>query len=102
MENKYFESPRTVRGSTIGRIYEIGEGIYVPSVTTFIFWGSPVPKPILDYMMKKSGGDPDKYWTMRTKEQAIGTQVHDSIEVLWRKLLEGSNSTIDFGRDLDE
>ena len=101
-ENKLFDFPREVPNSVIGRVYEIGEGIFVPSVTTFIFWGSPVPKPILDYMMKKSGGDPDKYWNMRTKEQAIGTQVHASIEQLWRNLLEGSNETIDFGREVDQ
>ena len=49
--NEYKEYPRIIREAKYGRVYEIAEGAYVPSVTTVLKYGLPTPEFLMKWMM---------------------------------------------------
>ena len=82
---------KLVEGTRYGRFYDIGDGIYVPSVTTVTRYGCPTPNFLLKYIVNNSKGDYDKYLESSSEALRVGTKVHDSCE----KLLMGEDLLIE-------
>ena len=82
---------KLVEGTRYGRFYDIGDGIYVPSVTTVTRYGCPTPNFLLKYIINNSKGDYDKYLESSSEALRVGTKVHDSCE----KLLIGEDLVIE-------
>jgi CRISPR/Cas system-associated exonuclease Cas4 (RecB family) len=78
------EYPKAVN-NVIGRLYEIEKGIFVPSVTTVIQWGCPMPIHLLNWIIKTSQGDPDKYWNVRNRDAQIGIDAHNLVELFAKR-----------------
>tara|TARA_R100000458_G_C8278259_1_gene254172 strand:+ start:4770 stop:5537 length:768 start_codon:yes stop_codon:yes gene_type:complete len=74
--------PRVMKSATYGRWIEIAEGTFVPSVTTMISGGTPMSPWLLEYIIKQSKGDYDKYKTQKSEAMLIGTKIHKYIEDL--------------------
>ena len=80
-----------VEGTRYGRFYDIGDGIYVPSVTTVTRYGCPTPNFLLKYIVNNTKGDYDKYLESNSEALRVGTAVHDNCE----KLLLGEDLLIE-------
>ena len=78
--NDYVEYPRIIREAQYGRVYEIAEGAYVPSVTTVLKYGLPTPEFLMKWMIEQSGGDYQKHIHHSGEQSEIGTAVHNLIE----------------------
>ena len=78
------EYPKAVN-NVIGRLYEIENDIFVPSVTTVIQWGCPMPIHLLNWIIKTSQGDPDKYWNVRNRDAQIGIDAHNLVELFAKR-----------------
>ena len=74
--------PRIMKSATYGRWIEIAEGTFVPSVTTMISGGTPMSPWLLEYIIKQSKGNYDKYKTQKSEAMLIGTKIHHYIEEL--------------------
>ena len=72
--------PKAINDVQVGRIYEIAEGTFVPSVTTVIQWGCPMPIHLLNWIITTSKGDPDKYWNTINKDAQVGIDAHNWVE----------------------
>ncbi len=83
--------PKLISDALYGRFYEIEEGIFVPSSTTVIQYGTPMPFTLLKYIMKEADGDYEKYLNSSTIALTVGTDVH----IGWEMLIEGKTVTID-------
>ena len=66
---------KLVEGTRYGRFYDIGDGIYVPSVTTVTRYGCPTPNFLLKYIINNAKGDYDKY----LESKALGERFWDEI-----------------------
>ena len=77
--------PKAINDVQVGRIYEIAEGTFVPSVTTVIQWGCPMPIHLLNWIIKTSQGDPDKYWNVNNRDAQIGIDAHNLVELFAKR-----------------
>ena len=81
------EYPKAVN-NVVGRLYEIEKDIFVPSVTTVIQWGCPMPIHLLNWIIKTSQGDPDKYWNVRNRDAQIGIDAHNLVELFAKRQMD--------------
>tara|TARA_B110000196_G_C21152684_1_gene670865 strand:+ start:4784 stop:5557 length:774 start_codon:yes stop_codon:yes gene_type:complete len=68
--------------TTFGRWYQISPTDVVPSVTTLIQGGSPMSPWFLEYIIKSSEGQVDKWRNSKSEALRVGTLVHKRIEDL--------------------
>ena len=78
--NDYIEYPRIIKEAAYGRVYEVADGIYFPSVTTVLKYGLPTPEFLMKWMIEQSGGDYQKHIHHSGEASEIGTAVHNLIE----------------------
>ena len=72
--------PRIERRSAYGRVYEVEENCYLPSVTTVLRYGTPTEEFLFKYMLVNSGGDYQKHLHFSGEQSEIGTAIHDLCE----------------------
>ena len=81
---------KLVENTVYGRYYDIG-GLVVPSVTTVVRGGSPMPYFLMKYIIKNSEGDYDKYLSKSSEALRVGSLTHDYCE----KLLLGESLEVE-------
>jgi len=74
--------PTIVTDSLYGRVYEVSEGVYFPSVTTITSYGTPMAFGILEYIIKQSQGNYLHYLNNESEATMVGTKAHDIVEQL--------------------
>lgn len=82
--------PRIIPDTTYGRVYEVDEGIFFPSVSTIPSHGMPLSPFLLKWFIENSKGDYDKHAKYSSQGSEVGTFVHDCID----KMLEGDEIKI--------
>tara|TARA_R100000655_G_scaffold25140_3_gene51070 strand:- start:738 stop:1535 length:798 start_codon:yes stop_codon:yes gene_type:complete len=82
--------PQIVPDTTYGRVYEVAEGIYFPSVSTIPSYGMPTDPFLLKWYIEQSQGDYDRHTKYNGQASEVGTFVHDCID----KMLEGEEIKI--------
>tara|TARA_R100000278_G_scaffold31387_1_gene28797 strand:+ start:244 stop:1041 length:798 start_codon:yes stop_codon:yes gene_type:complete len=82
--------PRIVPDTTYGRVYEVAEGVYFPSVSTIPAYGMPTAPFLLKWYIEQSQGDYDRHTKYNGQASEVGTFVHDCIE----KMLDGEQIKI--------
>tara|TARA_R100000808_G_C2153381_1_gene163496 strand:+ start:85 stop:819 length:735 start_codon:yes stop_codon:yes gene_type:complete len=83
-------SIKLVENTVYGRYYDIG-GLVVPSVTTVVRGGSPMPYFLMKHIIKNSEGDYDKYLSKTSEALRVGSLAHDYCE----KLLLGESFEVE-------
>ncbi len=84
------EYPKIVKNAKYGRVYEVAEGIYFPSVTTCLKYGLPTEEFLLKWYIENSKGDYQRHIQHSGEASEIGTLVHDLID----RMLEGEEITV--------
>ncbi len=64
-----------------GRFYELSNGTIVPSCSTVANGALPKDKHLIDWIIKESGGDPNKAANLQSFASRIGGGVHDLCEI---------------------
>lgn len=82
--------PRIVPDTTYGRVYEVAEGVFFPSVSTIPSYGMPTDPFLLKWFIEQSHGDYDRHTKYNGEASEVGTFVHDCIE----KMLDGDQIKI--------
>ena len=89
--------PRIVKSASYGRVYEVEEGLFFPSVTTCLKYGMPTPEFLMKWMIEQSGGDYQKHLYMSGEASEIGTAVHNLIErIVGGEIIEISDDPLDY------
>ncbi len=73
---------KLLTNTTFGRWYQITPNDVVPSVTTLIQGGSPMSPWFLEFIIKSSEGNVDKWRNSKSEALRVGTLVHKHIENL--------------------
>lgn len=68
--------PSIVPNTTYGRVYEVAEGVYFPSVSTIPRYGLPLDEYLFKWFIEKSKGDYDRHIHQAGEASEIGTAVH--------------------------
>lgn len=82
--------PKIVPNTTYGRVYEVEEGIFFPSVSTICKYGLPMDEFLFKWFLEQSRGDYDRHIRHNGEASEIGTYVHDVCE----QLVKGESITI--------
>ena len=82
--------PSIVPDTTYGRVYEVAEGVFFPSVSTIPSYGMPTHPFLLKWFIEQSQGDYDRHTKYNGQASEVGTFVHDCIE----KMLDGNQIQI--------
>ncbi len=89
--------PRIVKTASYGRVYEVEEGVYFPSVTTVLKYGTPTPEFLMKWMIEQSKGDYARHLNHSGEASEIGTSIHSLIErILNGEEIEISDDPLDF------
>ena len=85
--------PKIIPNSVYGRVYEVEEGIFFPSVSTICRYGMPMDEFLLKWYIERARGDYDKHIKHNGEASEVGTFVHDACE----QLMNGE--TVEIGDD---
>tara|TARA_Y100001938_G_scaffold63590_1_gene88458 strand:- start:5942 stop:6781 length:840 start_codon:yes stop_codon:yes gene_type:complete len=83
--------PRIVPDTTYGRVYEVAEGVYFPSVSTICNYGMPTDEFLIKWYIEQSRGSYERHIKFNGEASEVGTYVHDTISDV---LLEGKEISI--------
>jgi hypothetical protein len=88
--------PRIVPNTTYGRVYEVEEGIFFPSVSTLCRYGLPMEEFLFKWFLEQSRGDYDRHVHHNGEASEVGTFVHDACEQLINgEVIEISSNPLD-------
>ena len=91
------EYPRIVKGTSYGRVYEVDEGLYFPSVTTILNYGLPKQEYLMKWIIENSNGSYEKHLNHSGEASEVGTAIHDLIErIVNGEVIEFTDNPLDF------